>query len=427
MTVQTQKKTPISIIDNDEAPALPFKLKIINRINILKCFRDGKGHTVSEISGLTGISKITTMRAVHFFCEKGVLITQGKVYQNNTGGKYPEIFKLYITKYILCITMWPGIVCLTLMDFCGNVIKRVEYLDIDTHKTSVDEIEEFLLQKIVLLLDEMNIDKEEVYGVAVSTAGIIDYQNKRIKYNAQASEWGNNISILDPLKQFFGENTYFFLENGGKTIARAILRRPEVGKKRVLIFTTTWGISGCFMQEGRILNGKNSLIGEIGHMILDANDKEKCSCGSHGCLERMVDIKRIRESLKERTLPEESGLNAIPWNEVTLLDLFNLANQGDMVSQEYVAYLADCFALTLRNISLVFDPELVFFIGDYAYAGEYFDRCLKTKLSEFRYYANDDFFEIMYEEETMLKMDYIGAAVAVTDHFFDDVELYEGE
>ena len=67
MSEKTQKITTISITENGEAPALPFKLKLVNRVNILKCFRDGERHTVSEVSGITGIIKISTIRAVYFF------------------------------------------------------------------------------------------------------------------------------------------------------------------------------------------------------------------------------------------------------------------------------------------------------------------------------------------------------------------------
>lgn len=427
MAVKTKKITSVSSIDNEEIPALPFKLKIMNRTNIIKCFRDGEAHTVSEVSALTGISKITTMRAVHFFCEKGVLATQGKVYQNNTGGKYPEIFKLNIKKYILDITLWSEIVCFTLMDFCGNVVKRSEHPEIEIHKTSFGEIQGFLRRETEYLLNEACIPKEQVYGVWMSTAGMVDYPSMRIKYNAQAAGWGEDVPILESLKQFFGEEPYYFLENGIKTVARALLRQSEVRNQRVLIFSTTCGIAGCFIEHGRILSGKTSLIGEVGHMILDANDWERCNCGSYGCLERMVDIGRIRLALKGQDFPENFQGSALTWEEITITELFALANQGNMAAREQVAYLADCFALALRNISLVFDPELVCFVGDYAEAGEYFDECLKKKLKEFKYYANDKLFKIMYEKGSMAEMDYVGAAAAVADHFFNNDKLYEEE
>lgn len=424
---EMQKTASGSMMDYDETPALPSKLKTLNRENILKCFRDGKAYTASDISGMTGISKITTMRAVRYFCDKGVLATQGKAQQTKAGGKYPELFRINISQFIMSIAIWSSVISFTLMDFRGKIIERAVYSDINTLKMSMGEIQDLVTERLALFLDRAGIEKEKIYGVFVSTSGIIDYSNNQIIYNAQAPGWGKNVKLLDPFKRLFGDHTHFFLENGAKVIARALLLDPEIRQKRVLLLTTSCGIAGCFIQNGKILNGKTSLVGEVGHMIIDINDKEQCNCGSYGCLERLVDIERIREDLRARQLPPDSKLNQIPWNEVREEHLFQLANAGDEICRKYVHNLADCFAYALRNISLVFDPQLVVFAGDYANAGKYFDQCIKAKLNEFKYYTDENSYEIRYEKRTMLEMDYTGAAVAVGDHFFSNPELYEGE
>lgn len=424
MVGQQQGTVIFPLHENDETPALPFKLKLANRVNILRCFRDGKEHTVSEVSRMTGISKITTMRAVQFFCEKGVLVTGGKVYQNNSGGKYPEIFRLNINKYILSITLWPGIICLKLTDFSGTAVHMTENNEVDTHHVSVSEIEQVLRSLLETFLEEAGVDRSLIYGVAVSTAGIIDYRNKRIRYNAQAPGWGSDIAILDSIREYFPEDTYFFLENGAKAMARALLLRPEVAGKRVLLITTTWGIGGCMIQNGRILNGRNSLIGEVGHIVLDKNDSEQCSCGSYGCLERLVSISRIRRMLAAETLPEESPLFGRDPETVTLMDVFKAAGEGDETALKLTGHIADCFAEALRNVSVIFDPDQVYFIGEYAAAGACFDERLKKKLSQFRYYGSSEPFETFYEQMSMQDMNAVGAVVAVTDHYFNDPQLY---
>ena len=415
----------LSMIDNEEAPALPSNLKIVNRVKVLNCFRSGKTLTISEVSELTGISKITVMRAVQFFCGKGVLAAQGKVYQNNTGGKYPETFRLNIEKYIINITVWSATICFTVMDFAGHVIGREEHHNVDTHRLEMKWIEKFILDGTKQIMEKAGVSREDVYGVSASVSGIIDYKKREIKYNTQASEWGNHVPIMKPLSEMFGEDTYYFLENGGKIIARTFLRDPAVGNRRTLILTTTWGIGGCLIQDGRVLNGKNSLIGEIGHMVIDRTDTERCKCGSCGCVERMVDIERVRRDLKKNPPAGGTLLAGIRPEDLTVRDLFSLSDQGDERARRYVSYQAECFATVLRNVSLAFDPERVYIIGDYAYAGAYFDQCLKTKLREFRYYIDGDPFEVIYEKKSMLQMDYEGAAVAVTDHFFNNPQLYE--
>ena len=415
----------INLQENDETPALPFKLKLANRANILRCFRDGKEHTVSEVSQMTGISKITTMRAVQFFCEKNVLVTGGKVYQHNTGGKYPEIFRLNIRKNILSITLWPGIICLTLTDFSGQILYRRENNSVDTHHVSVQEIEAVLKEELRSFFEESKADRDLIYGVALSTAGIIDYRNKQIRFNTQAPQWGKNISILDEIRPFFREDTYFFLENGAKAMARAILTRPGAAGKRALLITTTWGIGGSMIQDGRVLNGRNSLIGEVGHMVVDAFDEEECNCGSRGCLERLVSMKRVRERFSRMEVAPDSPLAGMKPDEISEKLLFSLADQGDPSARELVGYLADCFAVALRNVSVTFDPEQVYFIGEYADAGTYFDTRLKEKLSEFRYYGSEEPIETFYEKMTMLEMNQMGVTVAITDHYFRNPELYE--
>lgn len=427
MNGQWQGRAVLDLQDNDETPALPFKLKLANRANILRCFRDGKEHTVSEVSQMTGISKITTMRAVQFFCEKNVLATGGKVYQHNSGGKYPEIFHLNICKNILSITLWPGIICLTLTDFSGQVLYRTENNSVDTHHVSVPEIEAVLKSELTGFFEASGADRDKIYGVALSTAGIIDYRNKRIRYNTQAPQWEKDVSILDPIRPFFREDTYFFLENGAKAMARALLNRPQASGKRALLITTTFGIGGSMIQDGRILNGRNSLIGEIGHMVVDAFDEEECTCGSRGCLERLVDIRRIRKRIREMEADPSSALAGMDPEQITTEMLFSLANSGDPAARKQVEYLADCFAVALRNVSVTFDPEQVYFIGEYANAGSCFDERLKEKLKEFKYYGSGEPIETFYEQLTMLEMNQVGVTVAITDHFFRNPKLYEDE
>ena len=422
---QQLNMTAFNLQENDEAPALPSTLKLVNRANILRVFRDGQEHTVGDVSAQTGISKITTMRAVQFFCEKGVLVTRGKVYQNKSGGKYPEIFRLNVEKYILSITLWPGLICLTLTDFAGHIVQQTQNTAIDTHQEAIEKIEDVLIRELQAFLSSCAVDVELIYGVSVSTAGIIDYRNKRIRYNAQAPQWGKELDILGQIRGFFADDTYFFLENGAKCMARALLRRPEVWGKRALLITTTFGIGGCMIQDGRILNGRNSLIGEIGHMVVDAFDEELCSCGSHGCLERLTDLDRLRKKLQEMDIPQDSKLKSIKPEELTLSLLFALADEQDETARSLVGYLADCFAVALRNVSVAFDPDQVYFIGEYGNAGAYFDEQLKARLAEFCYYGSNPPFETFYEQITMLDMNREGAVVAVTDHYFRNPQIYE--
>ena len=88
-------------------------------------------------------------------------------------------------------------------------------------------------------------------------------------------------------------------------------------------------------------------------------------------------------------------------------------------------YLADCFATMLRNVSLVFNPERVVFVGDYAAADEYFDRCMRQQFDQFHYLASGSAMEVIYDKRPLPELDARGGAIALLSRFFADEKLYE--
>jgi len=171
------------------------------------------------------------------------------------------------------------------------------------------------------------------------------------------------------------------VENAGKAAGRGLLvNNPELNNKRVLSVFTTWGVSGCLIENGRVLNGKDFLIGEIGHMTVSGEATELCGCGRRGCLEQMVRMSNVRRMAKE--------LGA-PWfretEEFSFADLFSYSLDGDESARAIVRKLAHWFAITLHNVTLIYNPDVVLFQGNFSYADAYFDNCLRNELNSFRY------------------------------------------
>ena len=71
----------------EPVPALPSNLKIQNRKMVLSCFRDNRPHSVADVVARTGISKLTVMKAIQFFCGKGILASSGKGDSTELGGR----------------------------------------------------------------------------------------------------------------------------------------------------------------------------------------------------------------------------------------------------------------------------------------------------------------------------------------------------
>ena len=260
--------------------------------------------------------------------------------------------------------------------------------------------------------------------MSLSTSGIVDYESRVLKYSVHSPEWGTDIPVGDYLRAIFGDSVEIFVENAGKCISRSILAE-QTEDKRIMVLFTSWGLSGAMIEDGRILNGRDSIIGEIGHMVLDPRDSELCSCGSHGCLERLVSIARLRRRIAADPPPESSPLHKLAPQSISLQHLFFASQQGDSYARGFVTYLADCFATMLRNVSLVFNPETVVFVGDYAAADEYFDRCMVQQFEQFHYLASGRAMELVYDKRPLPELDARGGAIALLGRFFSREELYE--
>ena len=404
-------------------PAVPSALKHRNRELILACFRDNEEHSVADIVARTGISKLTVMRAIQFFCGKQILVSTGKGESTVQGGKKPEFFRFGYQKFLLTITLWPERLGMTLFDMN---LRQVGNLSVDwIIPVTPEQTFSFVRDQAEILMQQAGIRCADLYGISLSTSGIVDYASMTLKYSVHSPEWGVDIPVGDYLRQFFGDVPYFFVENAGKCISRTILDEQADPGKRTLVLFTSWGISGALIQDGRILNGRDSLIGEIGHMILDPADREQCSCGSYGCLERLVSVSRLRQYIADHTPPVSSPLVKLQPESVKLNHLFFASRQGDAYAREYVGYLADCFATMLRNVSLVFNPETVVFVGDYAAADPYFDERMRQQFSQFHYLASSKPIEVRYDPRALSELDARGGALALMNHFFSQPELYE--
>jgi len=403
--------------------AVPSTLKHHNRELVLSCFRDNQEHSVADVVSRTGISKLTVMRAIQFFCGKGILISSGKGESTEQGGKKPEYFRFSYKKYLINIMMWPEMLSITVFDMNLRPICRSSFPWIIP--ASAERAFAFVRDEAAVLLKEQGIDSEEIYGVSLSTSGIVDYDNLVLKYSVHSPEWGTDIPVGKYLEDIFGSEPCYFVENAGKNISRSVLSQQEDPSKHILVLFTTWGLSGAFIEDGRILNGRDSIIGEIGHMVLDPADTELCSCGSCGCLERLVSIARLRKRIAASPPPESSPLSKLAPESVNLQHLFFASRQEDSYARDYVTYLAECFATLLRNVSLVFNPETVVFVGDYAQADSFFDNCMQQKLKQFHYLASGRDIEIIYDDSSLYDMDAKGGALALINHFFSQDKLYE--
>lgn len=402
-------------ITAEEQVALPSDLKRANRQKILNVLKTGRVMTAADIHEETGISRPTVMRALQHYCQKGVIQSMGLGSATSMGGKKPELFRFSDTRKILCVNFWPESISLALCGLISDVYATERF----TH-TIDDDISEafrYLGQTTRGYLEKQGLSIGDLYGVALNMPGAIDYDSMTLRYNVKVPGWGVDVPLEALLKKTFGDSLTFFVDNAGKAAGRAVLLdHPEYAQRRLLTLFTTWGVSACMLERGHVLNGSDSLIGEIGHMLISDNGPRVCGCGKRGCLESLVSLSHVRSLLlKNRAIRPEDPF------DVTFAWLFQQSAAGNEKAREVVRYLAHCFAVALHNLSLTYNQDTVIFQGDFALADETFDRRLREELNEFHYYPRREPFAILYDQRDLTLLAARGGSESLRKMYFSAV------
>lgn len=412
-----------SIRQEGPSAALPVDLKHENRKKVLSAFRYGEECTVADISNQTGISRLTVMRAIQFFVSCGILRSMGLGESSNMGGKKPERFAFADERLTLCIALWPLSTRLSLSTITGMPVAETDF-DNDLRRPLQDVFADIAVH-INRFLQEKQIGKSRLYGVMLSTAGTVDTDNGILRFSVHSPTWGKEIPIRDYLQKIVGDIPAVLVENAGKTAGRAVLhQREQFRTGRILTIFTAWGISACMIEDGQILSGSLSLVGEIGHMSIDSRDDEVCRCGRHGCLEQLASRRRLIHMLEKDPAPEDSPLHGVG-EELTLQLLFDAAQKGDRRARELTDHLAHCYGDALHNVAVVYNPDQVIFQGLVGHACEYFDQQLKARMRDFRYYPGGSAFRIHYDKTDLLSLNATGGWYMLNEHYFHNPLLYQ--
>ena len=206
------------------------------------------------------------------------------------------------------VNLWPKAISLALSDLTGAVYAdmRFEHQLSGELERDLDDVHAFAMA----YLAKENVGLQQLYGVVLTVPGTVDYDTKALRYNSQAPGWGADVYMQEKLRARFGTELAYYIDNAGKAAGRALLlEHPEYARHRLLTLFTTWGVSACLIEKGHVLNGRDSLIGEIGHMIISDGNGVVCGCGKRGCLESMVNLQHVRNLLV--SLGEEQAQKAL--------------------------------------------------------------------------------------------------------------------
>ena len=256
---------------------------------------------------------------------------------------------------------------------CGLFTNEGELLDkwevpTDTSNGGVNILKN-LAATVKEKMAEKNISADDVSGVGIGIPGPVSGDG--VVNRCVNLGWG----VFNVEKEFSDELGGIKVKAGNDAnvaaLGEAWMGAAKEYSSSVMVTLGT-GVGGGVIINDEIITGAAGAAGEIGHIRVNYTEEMTCGCGNHGCLEQYCSATGIARLAKIRLAmnEDESGLRAIPTENIDAKAVFDEAKKGDVVAKEVVKRACEYLAQGLQVISAVVNPEAFVIGGGVSKAGQ---------------------------------------------------------
>lgn len=257
----------------------------------------------------------------------------------------------------------------------GLVRESGEILVSETRSVNFDGYKTPILDTVVSLAQEiLDQSPEKPVGIGVSATGQIDvHSGTVIGVGANLGNWLGS-AIGATLEEKFQLPVTVINDANAAALGEQRFGRAK-GMDNVLVLTIGTGVGGGIIENGRLIQGKRGIGGEIGHFSIRF-DGEPCPCGNRGCLERYASTGAlVRRFTGTPALLEVLGVEPQAVNGKVIFDHLDHPAVAAAV-EDWI----HCLAAGVISLVHVFNPEIVLIGGGISREDANFIRPLREKI-----------------------------------------------
>ena len=159
------------------------------------------------------------------------------------------------------------------------------------------------------------------------------------------------------------------------------------GCENMVFVTLGTGVGGGIVIDGKLLHGAHGSGAEIGHVVLNRAESDKCGCGKQGCAEQYCSATGIVRLAKQYLSANavDSALRGV--ENLTCKDVFDAAKAGDSAAAAILDQVYMYLGELLANICNVVNPETVVIGGGVSKAGDVLLEGLKPWFGRYVFHA----------------------------------------
>ncbi len=246
----------------------------------------------------------------------------------------------------------------------NNIVKK-SCRTIKENKFSISKMVGEMLSE---LISENNVEKNQILGIGIATAGPLNMEKGEIFNNANLGF--KIIPLKAPIEKKFPNIPLFFINDcNGSVLGVHFFEASDDEKDNLVYITMSTGIGGGVVCSGHLLLGKEGNAAEIGHAIVNPISNSRCNCGAYGCWEAYSSgtgvRNRVLKYLGEKKLDANILMQIVNNDKakITAKEIFQAARKGDELSNKIIE---DCVYYTKVGVGIVnnyFDCTSIYFGG----------------------------------------------------------------
>ena len=219
-------------------------------------------------------------------------------------------------------------------------------------------IEEYIIRK--------GLTKDSLIGIGIGVPGPVSHEgvvNKCINLG-----WGV-FNISDTLSQLTG----LPVKAGNDATVAALGECWMGGGKgcRNMVFATLGtGVGGGIISEGQVIHGAHGAGAEIGHMVINRDETERCNCGNKGCVEQYCSAPGVVRLAKRYLAQCDTPSSLRSLETITCKDVFDAGKEKDAAAEAILEQVYRYLGEFLANVANVVNPEVIVLGGGVSKAGQ---------------------------------------------------------
>lgn len=234
--------------------------------------------------------------------------------------------------------------------------KRIEVLSINGLRAQLPKIENAINQ----LLEENEINSNQILGIGLSFAGLVDSDQNRIISTNKKYDDGPETDLVAWAREKW-EWPLYAMNDARMALLGEWKHGAGQGCDNIVMVTIGTGIGSAVLLNGDILLGKHFQAGNLGGHFTVNHKGSLCTCGNTGCVEAEASTWRLPSLFQQHPGYKSSSLRAE--HNKDFKALFAHAAMGDKTAGDILGHCISAWAAGIVNLIHAFDPEMIILAG----------------------------------------------------------------